>query len=286
MRRLIVNADDFGLTSGVNRAVLEGHHRGIVTSTTLMANGQRFAEAVELAKTTPRLGVGCHVMLADGAPVLDPSQVKSLLDRPGGRQFPAPISQFAWRCLRGELLPEEIEAEVTVQIRKLQAAGIPVTHFDTHKHTHMFPRALRPMLRAAQACGIRAVRNPLESVRISHFFRPGLWKRWGQVRILNRLVGDFRQAVREAGMVTTDGTLGIITTGSLTEAIFRVMIEHLPNGTWELVCHPGYNDVELQGLETRLRESRVRELEFLTAPRVREFLDQRGIVLISYRDLN
>ena len=87
-------------------------------------------------------------------------------------------------------------------------------------------------------------------------------------------------------MVTTDGTLGIITTGSLTEAIFRVMIEHLPNGTWELVCHPGYNDVELQGLETRLRESRVRELEFLTAPRVREFLDQRGIVLISYRDLN
>jgi hopanoid biosynthesis associated protein HpnK len=285
VRRLIVNADDFGLTPGVNRAILEAHATGIVTSTTLMANGPAFDQAVQLAQTAAQLGVGCHVVLVDGTPVLDPSQVRSLLDHPDNRQFPAPISRFAWRCMRGEIIPEEIEAEVTAQIRRLQSAGVNVTHVDAHKHTHMFPRVLRPMLKAAHACGVKAVRNPLESIRISHFLRPGFWKRWGQLRVLNRLVGNFRRAVEEAGMVTTDGTLGIIATGSLTEPIFRAMLEHIPDGTWELVCHPGYNDADLQNTATRLRESRERELAFLTAPQVRQQLSHNGIVLVSYRDL-
>ena len=81
MRRLIINADDFGLTAGVNRAIVEAHENGVVSSATLMANGRAFAQAVSLAQSTPRLGVGCHVVLVDGAPLLPQTQVHTLLDR-------------------------------------------------------------------------------------------------------------------------------------------------------------------------------------------------------------
>jgi hopanoid biosynthesis associated protein HpnK len=281
---LIVNADDFGLTSGVNRAILRAHNSGIVTSTTLMANGQGFEQAVELARAAPQLGVGCHVVLVDGTPVLQASRVGSLVDERG--RFPAPISEFAWRCLRGRIAEDEVEAEVTAQIRKLKTAGIKVTHVDAHKHTHMFPPVLRPMLRAAKACGVQAVRNPVESIRLGHALRSGLWRRWGQLQVLRRIAGNFRKTVAEAGMITTDGTLGIVATGSLRAPMFRMILNHIPEGTWELVCHPGYNDAELDRIDTRLRESREQELELLTEPGLRQKLGERGIALISYSDLN
>jgi predicted glycoside hydrolase/deacetylase ChbG (UPF0249 family) len=170
VRRLIINADDFGLTSGVNRAIVEAHEGGIVTSATLMANGSAFDEAVSLAQTRPRLGVGCHVVLVDGAPLVRQTATDSLLDprtRNGGApRFREGISKFATLALLGRLAPEEIEAEVGAQIGKLQSSGIAVTHLDSHKHTHMFPQVIKPLLRAAQARGVRAVRNPFERVRV------------------------------------------------------------------------------------------------------------------------
>src|SRR5712672_3642287 len=161
MRRLIVNADDFGLTSGVNRAIVESHTRGIVTSATLMANGRGFEDATRLAKTVPRLSVGCHVVLIDGEPVLDAAQIPSLTSsNSGGVRFRDGLKSFAARALTGRVNEREIELEATAQIRKLESAGISVSHLDTHKHTHLFPTVLRPVLRAARSCGVRAVRNP------------------------------------------------------------------------------------------------------------------------------
>ena len=285
MRRLIINADDFGLTSGVNRAIVEAHTQGIVTSATLMANGGALPEAAQLAQSVPRLSIGCHVVLVDGTPVLEESKVPSLLDN-GNGSFQTALSHFAVKCLRGELAPDEIEAEAAAQIRKLQSAGISVSHLDTHKHTHMFSRVLRPLLRAAQNCEIRAIRNPLEPIRLGQIAgQPSLWKRWGQVRILNRLAKEFRSAVVEAGMVTPDGTLGIIATGVMNEPILRSIIARIPEGTWELVCHPGYDDDDLAKAGTRLRASRVQELALLKSPRVREELQKHGIQLISYREI-
>ena len=286
MRRLIINADDFGLTRGVNRAIVEGHEHRVVTSSTLMANGAAFEDAVHRARSAPRLSVGCHVVLVDGAPLLESAQVSSLIASLNPARFVNGISKFALRACTGQLHAGQVEAEVTAQIRKLQSAGILVSHLDSHKHTHMFPQVFRPLLRAAKACGVGAIRNPFDVVRISLAAgRPALWKRYGEVKLLRNLASKFRQATKEAGVITPDGTLGITVTGALDEQLFRLIIEKLPGGTWEFVCHPGYHDAELDGVHTRLRESRERELQVLKSPETSDLLARSGIELISYRDL-
>lgn len=286
MRRLIVNADDFGYTSGVNRAIVEAHSRGVVTSSTLMANGAAFAEAAELARTVPRLSVGCHVVLTDGAPVLAAGQLPSLTR---GTHFRNGMVEFAARAIAGGMDAAEITAEAIAQIRKIQSAGIVVSHIDTHKHTHLFPKILRPLLRAAAGCRVRTVRNPFGPrlpLRSSHLLtRPGLWTRSVEVRVLCAFAGKFREAVDREGFTTPDGTLGIVVTGALDETLFYAIARSIPEGTWEFVCHPGYNDADLQAGRTRLRESRKTELRVLTLPAAREVLAQQGIELISYHDL-
>jgi hopanoid biosynthesis associated protein HpnK len=286
VKRLIINADDFGFTSGVNRAIAEAHTRGVVTSSTLMANGRTFEEAVELTKTVPRLSVGCHVVLIDGEPVAEPGMIPSLTH--DGR-FRDGLKSFAARALTGRMDAAEIEAEASAQIRKIQSAGIAVSHIDTHKHTHLFPPILRPLLRAAARCGVKAVRNPFGPkfpLRSSQLLaRPGLWTRYAEVKVLGRFAEKFREAVDREGFTTTDGTLGIEVTGTLDETLFRAIAESVPDGTWEFVCHPGYNDADLRSARTRLRESREMELKVLTLPAAREVLARDGVELISYRDL-
>ena len=288
MPRLIINADDFGLTAGVNRAIVEAHRRGVVTSATLMANSRAFDEAVRLVQAEPRLSVGCHVVLVDGKPVLPAARVASLLaaDTRSGARFRTALSGFALAAVRGRLREDEIEAEVTAQIRKLQAAGIAVTHLDTHKHAHMFPAVLRPLLRAARACGVGAVRNPFAPVKplalAQLLRRPPLWTRYSEVKMLRRYAAGFRRSVAEAGMTTTDGTLGIVVTGALDTTLFAAIVGSLPEGTWEFVCHPGYNDGDLGQVKTRLRASRRKELEVLTSEAAREALTARGVELIPY----
>jgi len=286
LRRLIINADDFGFTAGVNRAIVEAHSRGIVTSSTLMANGTAFADAVELAQSVPRLSVGCHVVLIDGEPVLAARQLPSLT-REG--RFRDGLKTFAARALAARMDDEEVFAEATAQIRRIQSAGIRVAHFDTHKHTHLFPRILRPVLRAAKACGVAAVRNPFGPrlpMRSSELLqRPNLWTRYAQLRVLGAFARKFRAAVEQEGFATTDGTLGIEVTGTLDESLFHSIADSMPDGTWEFVCHPGYNDADLQKANTRLRASREMELRVLTLPGARGILEERGIQLMSYIDL-
>lgn len=290
MRRLIVNADDLGFTAGINRAIVEAHTRGIVTSSTLMANGRAFEDAVRLARSVPGLSVGCHVVLIDGEPVLNAELLPSITSAySGGARFRDGLKSFAARALAGRLDPGEIEAEATAQIRKLQSVGLSVSHVDTHKHTHLFPAVLRPLLRAARACGVHAVRNPfgprkpLKSGEL--LMRPGLWTRYAEVRILHTLATKFRDTAKREGMVTPDGTLGIVVTGALDEKLFRTIAEIIPEGTWEFVCHPGYNDDDLKSAQTRLREARETELRVLTMPEAREMLLDLGVALISYREL-
>ena len=287
VRRLIVNADDFGLTQGVNRAIVEAHCDGVVTSSTLMANGQAFDDAIQRAKSTSRLSVGCHVVLVDGLPVLGEPQASTLCDEKAhdGRFYES-LSGFALRAVRGGIDADEIEAEVTAQIRKLQAAGVVVSHLDTHKHTHIFPTVLRPLLRAARACGVPAVRNPFGPLYLSFLLkRPSLWKRHIQVAVLSRLGRTFRRSVTGAGMLAPDGIVGIAATGALDSGLVRSIVDSLPEGTWELVCHPGYNDTELRSVRTRLRESREVELRLLTSPEAREILARSKVQLISYNEL-
>ena len=289
MRRLIVNADDFGFTAGINRAIVEAHSHGIVTSSTLMANGRAFEDAVRLAATVPRLSVGCHVVLIDGEPVLKAELPSITAADSGGARFRDGLKSFSARALAGRLNPREIEAEASAQIRKLQSAGVSVSHVDTHKHTHLFPSVLRPLLSAARACGVRAVRNPFgprKPLKSSELLtRPSLWTRYAEVRILRTLAAKFRETAEREGLVTPDGTLGIVVTGALDEQLFRAIAAVIPEGTWEFVCHPGYNDDDLKSAKTRLRQSRETELRVLTMPEAGELLLSQRIALISYRDL-
>ena len=289
MRRLIVNADDFGFTAGINRAIVEAHTHGIVTSSTLMANGRAFEDAVRSAATIPRLSVGCHVVLIDGEPVLNADLSSLTTADSGGVRFRDGLKSFAVRALTGHLNPREIEAEASAQIRKLQSAGVSVSHVDTHKHTHLFPSVLRPLLSAARACGVRAVRNPFgprKPLKSSELLtRPNLWTRYAEVRILRTLADKFREAAKREGVVTPDGTLGVVVTGALDEELFRAIAAVIPDGTWEFVCHPGYNDDDLKSAKTRLRQSRETELHVLTMPEAGELLLSQGIALISYNDL-
>ena len=296
MRRLIINADDFGLTSGVNHAIAEAHERGIVTSTTLMANSRAFDEAAELARSLAtsdaHFSVGCHVVLLDGEPLLQTNQVATLLqpNAVNGRfRFRDNLNEFAIASFRHKLAPGEIEAEAVAQMERIHAAGVPPSHFDTHKHAHMFPAVLRPLLRAARACKVLAVRNPFGQVwplPLSSILRTRrLWKRLAQLNVLRNFATNFRREVESHGLRTTDGSLGVLVTGVLDLKLFAAIADSMPDGTWEFVCHPGYSDADLDQVQTRLRRSREQELQLLTSPEAREILRQRNIELISYREL-
>ena len=276
----------------MNRAIVECHEKGVVTSATLMATGSALAEAARLRPTG--LSVGCHVVLVDGVPLLPASEVPSLACSEDGTAFAPTLGGFLKRMGTGRFSEQELEAEATAQFRRLQDAGITISHFDTHKHTHVFLTVLRPLLKAARACGVRALRNPFVPVRPLPFdalrSRPSLWKRYLQVRTLRRFLPTFSDLVREHDMATPDGSLGVIETGFLDEELFQAILrgisEGLPEGTWELVCHPGYNDADLAGVKTRLRASRAQELQVLTSPAAHEALGKNGVELISYRDLS
>jgi hopanoid biosynthesis associated protein HpnK len=285
VRRLIVNADDFGLTAGVNCAIVEGNRHGIVTSATLMANAQASEAAIDLARAQPGLKTGCHVVLIDGVPLA--ANLPSLTN--GSARFRSSLKEFAMAAVRKKLAVEEIEREVEAQVRKLQSSGITLTHVDSHKHTHMFPHVLRPLLRVARACGIRAVRNPFEPMRSwpsrMVLATPGLWLRSVGVTAFGMFAAEFRRAIKEQGMASTDGTVGIAVTGLLDQPKLLRIFEALPEGTWELVCHPGYSDAELQSAGTRLTQSREIELAALTSEVTKKTLARLKIELISYADL-
>jgi predicted glycoside hydrolase/deacetylase ChbG (UPF0249 family) len=263
--RLIVNADDFGFARDVNEGIVEAHRNGILTATTLMANGSAFEHAADLALEAPSLDVGCHLVLVQGQSVLDPS-----------RALPATVKDLVSALLRGEL---PVYDELSAQVRKIVRAGIHPTHIDTHKHTHLLPPVLTAVTRVARENGIRWVRRPFDfgidakarvTKRIVTFgmrtTRPGF----------ARALGDLR---------TTDHFTGFQSTGRLDGAGLIDTLERLPEGLTELMCHPGKLGPELRAASTRLKESREIELAALTSREARQTIARRGIELVSYRDV-
>ncbi|HEX4581277.1 MAG TPA: ChbG/HpnK family deacetylase [Acidobacteriaceae bacterium] len=255
-RRLIINADDFGLTEGVNRAVLELNAAEVLPSTTLMATGRAFRDAVHSAFVQTSLGVGCHVVLVNGRPELHPAELPTLA--PEGR-LRSSLTTFMVDLFGGRIASREIEREAIAQIRQLQSAGITVTHLDTHKHTHMFPRVLGPLIRAARACNVPAIRNPFEPDWSLRLTEKAPRTRRLQVRTLRLFREQFLRSVRAARLRTTDGALGVLATGTFDAAYVLRLLRNMPPGTWELVCHPGYVDGALRRAGTRLVTARETE---------------------------
>lgn len=283
MGRLIVNADDFGLTAGVNRAIAELHHAGNLTSTTLMARAQATDGAIGIALATPSLGVGCHVVLTDGEPILPPREIPSLVDAQTGH-FPHTLNQFLRRLFTGRIRAAEIEAEAFAQIAALQNRGLRLTHIDTHKHTHMFPAVLKPLLRAARAAGITAVRNPFEPLWAMRATPRAPLVRRAEECILRRFEPALRRVIAQHDFSTTDGTVAVVGTGNLDARALRSLLRQLPAGTWELVTHPGYNDADLEKIHTRLRASREVEMQALAS--IQEFPEVELISFAGLKDEN
>ncbi|WP_188553773.1 ChbG/HpnK family deacetylase [Edaphobacter dinghuensis] len=281
--RLIINADDFGLTPGVNRAIAELHQAHVLTSTTLMATGAAFGDAVAIAHANPSLGVGCHIVLTDGEPVSAPHSIPTLLGE-DGKHFRSSLLDFMQALMRGNIREEEIECEALAQVQKLQQAGIAVTHLDTHKHTHLFPAVARPLLRVAQRCSIGAVRNPFEPAWSSRL-APNAFVRRLQFHILS-MVGkrsfESLPQLHNGNMHTTEGTIGVSATGQLDATSLRKILHAMPEGTWELVCHPGYNDAALNAITTRLRATREVEREALLQEIPQAIRTVSGLELIHY----
>lgn len=261
--RLIVNADDFGLTRGVNRAIADLYRTGALSSTTLMANGDAFADAVELVRELPNIGVGCHIVLTDGRPLSEPNKIPSLLGK-DRRSLRPSLAAFARAAVLGRLDQAEIELEAGAQVSRLIENGIRPTHLDSHKHTHMFPVVLRALLRVADCFSIPALRNPFEQ-RWSVNVGRGQALRRLQVRLLRLLESNFHAEMRRFGgrIQTTRGAIGVSATGDLDEMTLGSLLEKLPPGTWEFVCHPGFCDEDLRKTTTRLLHERDIEREAL-----------------------
>jgi predicted glycoside hydrolase/deacetylase ChbG (UPF0249 family) len=269
MKRLIINADDFGMTAGVNRAVIELAQAKVLSSATLMASAPETVAAATAVVHRPSLsalGVGCHIVLVDGAPILPAAKIPSLIDPNSpsdAPRFRPTLGSFLRALLSGSIREADIEAEAVAQIRRLQHLEINITHVDTHKHAHMFPRVLRPLLRAAVLANVACIRNPFEPEwSVAATTGAGLLRRL-QVRALATQRRYFLAATEHIGMITTGGSLGVLATGSLNREVLERIVAAMPNGTWELVCHPGYLDDDLQSAGTRLLKSREIELEAL-----------------------
>jgi len=287
LKNLIVNADDLGWTDGVNRGIVEAFHHGIVTSTSLLANGAAFAGGVEAARSAPGLGVGVHLNLSDGSPVADRETVTSLLNNDG--EFAGGPENLLLRRARRELSLAEVENEWDAQIQKVRDAGISPTHLDGHKHVHMLPGLFETALKLAKRHDIGAIRVSLEASSLRAALSSGskqnagvVMKQGVQARGLKLLARDAREQAERAGISTADYFCGIAQTGELTREGVKQFVKSLPDGTTELMCHPGYADAALQKTPTRLQDSRQTELQILTDTGIRNLVASMGIRLIDY----
>jgi hopanoid biosynthesis associated protein HpnK len=282
-RRLIVAADDFGMSPGVNAGILRAHREGILSETSLMVRGAAAEEAVALATATPSLSVGLHLTLLQGFCTSPPQTIPLLVDAAG--RFSA---QPVWSGMRYFFVPgirEQLRREITAQLDAFAATGLPLSHVDGHLTIHMHPAVLAILLDVAPRYGIRALRLPRDPLT------PALrWDRRHAARKLfealsfGGLVRHGAPRIAAAGLRTPDRMFGMHQTGAVSEDYLLHLIATLPPGTSEVYCHPALVDDEAR----RWRPADYRsedELAALCSPRVRAALTSGGIELISYRGL-
>lgn len=287
MKKLIVNADDFGYTRSVNLGIVRGCQQGIVTSTTIMANGGAFEDAVVCAKANPKLGVGVHLVLVGGRCVAPAREIPTLADAEGN--LPASLGVLLRKLWARSIEPKEIACELRAQIRRVVEAGIEPTHVDCHKHTHLQPQVMEQVAAVAGEFGIRRVRKPFEGFGTSFAFVARGRASFGRVAaasLAHVTAAKFRRIAAAGNLRTPDRFLGVAATGTLDREALFSMISSIREGVTELMCHPGECDPELEQSPTRLKHQREVELEALTDPAVREALNRQDIELIDYRGLN
>lgn len=284
-KRLIVNADDFGMSRGITNGILRAHREGIVTSTSMMVNQSASQYAVEQICDLPKLSVGVHLNICEGKPILPREQVSSLVAADGAFHTPKLMSRKLWKC---QISFRELEDEFRAQIRWMKDRGIHPTHADSHRHMHIYPGAAMPFYRAVTQEGIRCVR----SLRVSHWPRD------------QKIGGSFRGPfLRRLAISTYRGTLYQCALHRLQFPDYCVVLhpryrdklellshgwvqvlENLPAGSYEACWHPGMFEAGFSERD-EICERRAVELDLLTGPQLASTIQRNQIELISYPQL-
>lgn len=268
MKRLIVNADDFGLSEFTNKGIVDSIKHGIVTSTTIMTNMQAFDDAVKLGKKF-KLDIGVHVNLTSGKPLTDATSLscKGMLS-----------NKNITKAMLHKINLKEAEQEMDAQVRKALNSGLKVTHLDGHKHIQAFPGITDIFIKLAKNYNIKKIRLPLNKVvHFRYLFSVQGMKHF----LLNFYARKAKRKFRKAGIKTTDNFYGVLETGKLSVKALENILKKV-KGTSELMCHPGYFDPEI---EDGLKNSREKELRAVTSTEIRRFAKKQGIKMISFGEL-
>lgn len=268
---MIINADDFGLSEGVTRGIVEAHQAGAVTSASIFANAPGFEGAVTAARSVPALDLGLHFNVTVGLPLSPPQSVRSLCDAEG--RF-LTLGALVRRSFRGGIRPEHVALECRAQLERVRAAGITVTHIDGHRHAHVLPGIWSGVVAVAREAGISMVRVPVEPLAGG---RPAAKL---AVRLTWWLGAGNAREPRPAPHFRGIGLLGA---SRLTERLLR-LLDRLPLGDTEVMVHPGYVDDDLMRWD-RYGAERECELLALRSPEVLSRLTQGGLRLARFADL-
>ncbi len=283
MRYLIVNGDDFGLSSQVNAGVLHAHQYGILTNASLMVTAPAWEEAVELARSTPSLGVGLHLTLVQGRAVLPPQQLRAITDGQGNFAHDPTLAGLQYYF--SPRARQEVRAECQAQLERFLETGLPLSHIDGHLNIHMHPVVMAALLALTQEYPIPAMRLTREDLAASLALDPrqALRKRWESF-LLTRLARTTEQKLRRARIPYPNHLFGLHQSGAVDEPYLLGLLPQLQADVTELYCHPAFlpcSEVE-RWTPTYRRDV---ELAALTSPAVRQMAAEQDIRLINYRGL-
>jgi hopanoid biosynthesis associated protein HpnK len=271
VRRLIVNADDFGGSASINEAVIRAHREGILTTASLMVNEPCCAEAVALAKENPRLGVGLHLTLLMGHSSLPPGQIPGLVN--AQREFSsAPVATGCRYFFRRELR-DQLRAEIQAQFEKFRATGLSLDHVNGHLHFHLHPTVFGILMEAAAALGIRHLRLMREPYWLdSRLARGHRFQRTAHAAIFNWLARRARRVLQLKNIRHPQNVFGLLQNARVSENYVLKLLPALPPGDSELYSHPSLDKFK-------------HEFDALISPRVSELIRKLNIQLIRYQDL-
>ena len=284
--RLIVNADDFGMSRGISDGVLLAHRFGFLTSASLMVNMPATGYAVERLAVAPALSMGIHLNICGGRPISKPHDVPSLVDATGDFHPPPVMIRKLWRW---QVSTQELESEFRAQIRWMKARGLQPTHADSHHHTHIYPAAVSAFARAVAAEGIPCIR----ASRFSCWPKNGILGGPHEGGIVRRLlVQGYRTVLQKTvfhKLSSADSRVSFPSAARRDStslgAHWTATFENLPAGTFELTCHPGFFEAGFSESDP-IHHQREDELNWLTNPEMRQVIERSAIHLISHRQLS
>lgn len=277
--KLIVNADDFGVSHAVNQAVVKAYQQGVLTSCSLMVAGNAAGEAVELAHANPGLGVGLHLVAVDGRASLPPRQIPHLVNAEGyfsNRPETAGCRYFFPGDARREL-----RQEIAAQFEGFRSTGLPLSHVDGHQHLHVHPVIFKEACLQAEKLGCRRMRVPVEELGLAwHYEQRHVVKKAVFRWVFGVLGMSMKRQLARQGFVFPDRVYGNLHTGRMSKEYFHFLVEHLHAPVSEIYCHPACFEIGQKLTEAQLQMQR--EYEALLSGEIKQLLQSRGVSLVNY----